>query len=109
MAHVRLGPNDAGPIDVNLLQASNSGPLVLTSQKHRSGVMRVTQHISFMSLLVYTFIILIIVTGLRRVYDPLSTVSFLSDTSEKPLCPLSSFLLRGGYRCSLPWAPALVH
>jgi len=49
----------------------------------------------------YTFILLTVAAGLR-VYDPLSTVSFLSDTSENPLCPLSSFLLIGGYKCSLP-------
>lgn len=54
-------------------------------------------------------IITIINKGPQCIYDPLSTVSVLSGTAENPPCPSSSFLLSGGYKCSLSWAPTPFH
>ena len=42
-------------------------------------------------------------------YEPLATVSFLSDTSENPLCPLSCFPPTGGYICPPSSGPAPFH
>jgi len=49
------------------------------------------------------------VTMTKWLYEPLATVSFLFDTSENPLCPLSCFPPTGGYICPPSSGPAPFH